>query len=165
MKTFRFDATIESGKGGGAFVRFPFDVQEHFGTRGQVKIVASFDREKYRGSLAPMGGGCHILGIRKDIRAAIGKDIGDRVQVVVELDSEERTVKVPRDLAAALRQRGLGERFEALSYTRRREAVELVQGAMRDETRQRRIEKIVGELEQSGPRGAAARPAYRHLKK
>jgi hypothetical protein len=51
-----FEATIEQGRGGGAFVAVPFDVEEVSGTKGRVPVVATFDGEVYRGSIAPMGG-------------------------------------------------------------------------------------------------------------
>ena len=76
MKKYRFELEIESARGGGAFVRIPLDVRETFGTGGQVRVKAAFDGEPYRGSLAPMGDGVHVLGIRKAIRQHIGKDIG-----------------------------------------------------------------------------------------
>ena len=143
MKKHRFEATIEAGRGGGAFVSIPFAVEKAFATRGQVKIKASFDGVAYRGSLAPMGGGTHILGIRKEIRKAIAKDVGDTVKVVVERDTAERTVEIPPELAKALRSvKGANARFDALSYTRRREYAELVSGAKKDETRSRRIERL-----------------------
>lgn len=50
-----------------------------------------FDGVSYEGSIVNMGvkredgSICCILGIRKDIRKKIGKDIGDRVNVTIEL--------------------------------------------------------------------------------
>ena len=37
------DGIISEGRGGGAWVAGPFDVEQIFGTRGQVRIVATFD--------------------------------------------------------------------------------------------------------------------------
>jgi hypothetical protein len=62
-----------------AFITIPFDVEKAYGTKGQVKVKATFDGYPYRGVIANMGIGCHILGLRKDIRAAIGKTVGDKV--------------------------------------------------------------------------------------
>jgi hypothetical protein len=42
-------------------------------------VVCFFDGFEYRGSLVRMGSPCHIVGLRKDIMAAIGKMAGDRV--------------------------------------------------------------------------------------
>lgn len=74
-----FDAVIKAGARGGALVEVPFPVKEVYGTGAQVKVRATFDGFEYRGLIAPMGGGLHILGVRKDVRAAIGKDIGESV--------------------------------------------------------------------------------------
>ena len=64
----------------GAYVEIPFDVREEFG-KGRVKVHATFDAVGYDGSLVRMGTPCHILGLRKDIRARIGKQPGDTVAV------------------------------------------------------------------------------------
>lgn len=66
----------------GAYVEFPCDVRAEFG-RGRVKVRALFDGVPYDGSLVRMGTPGHILGLRKDIRARIGKQPGDRVTVVL----------------------------------------------------------------------------------
>ena len=142
-----FKAVIEEGRGGGAFVAIPFDVRETFGTGGQVKIEATFDGEPYRGSIAPMGGGRHILGIQKAIRQKIGKDIGDRFEVVVQRDTEPRTVETPDDLAKALKRAPAARQaYEKLSYTHRKEYVRWVEEAKKPETRTRRVEKTLAML-------------------
>ena len=48
-----------------------------------MEAYAEFDGVPYDGSLVRMGTPNHILGLRKDIRAAIGKQAGDTVQVVL----------------------------------------------------------------------------------
>ena len=76
-----FDAVIEAGSGGGAFVLVPFDVKEAFGS-GRPKVRALIDGHEYRGSIANMGRG-HCLGIRKDVRAAIGKRLTRGQQLTI----------------------------------------------------------------------------------
>lgn len=139
----RFQAELRPGHGGGAFVEIPFDVHDVFGTRGQVPVRATFDGEPYRGSLAPMGGR-HVLGVTRAIREAIGKDVGDSVHVVLEQDTEPRTVSVPPDLAAALSKApGAAKTFDGLSYTRRKEYVRWVEEAKKPETRARRLREVI----------------------
>ena len=41
--------------------------------KGRVQVAATFDGVPYAGSLVRMGTPGHILGMRKDIRAQIGK--------------------------------------------------------------------------------------------
>lgn len=80
---YRFDAVIQKVPDlDGAYVEIPFDAKETFG-KGRVKVHATFDGVPYDGSIVQMGTPCHILGLRKDIRAQIGKQAGDTVCVTV----------------------------------------------------------------------------------
>src|SRR5580704_8886280 len=95
-----FEAVLENNqpKMDTAYVSFPFDVEKEYGTKGQVKVKATFDGYEYRGVLANMGLECHMIGVRKDVRKAIGKKVGDKVKVTVELDTEDRIVEIPVEL-------------------------------------------------------------------
>ena len=94
-----------------------------------------------------MGAPYHVLGVRKDIRIKIGKDVGDAVWVTLEEDKEPRTVQMPVDLKAALKDRPDFEAvFTALSYTHQKEYVDWIEGAKKEETRRRRICKTVDAL-------------------
>ena len=80
---YEFDAVIRKVPDiDGAYVEFPYDVRELFG-KGRVQVAATFDGVPYAGSLVRMGTPGHILGMRKDIRAQIGKQPGDTVHVTV----------------------------------------------------------------------------------
>ena len=70
----------------GAYIEFPYDVRQEFG-KGRVKVEATFDGYPYSGSLVKMGTDCHIIGIRKDIRKAIGKQPGDSISVTIREDA------------------------------------------------------------------------------
>ena len=67
----------------GAYVEVPFDVKTEF-NKGRVKVHATFDGEPYDGSIVRMGTPCHIIGIRKEIRAKIGKQPGDTIKVTLK---------------------------------------------------------------------------------
>ena len=82
-KTYRFDAIIlKNPDMDAAYVEIPFDVKLAFG-KGRVPVHATFDKIPYDGQLVKMGTPCHIIGIRKDIRAKIGKQAGDTVGVTL----------------------------------------------------------------------------------
>lgn len=86
QKTYTFEAVIQKVPDmDGAYVPFPYDVRAEFG-KGRVKVKATFDGHPYQGSLVNMGTGTHIIGIRKDIRASIGKQPGDRITVTIQED-------------------------------------------------------------------------------
>jgi hypothetical protein len=88
-KIYEYKAIIQSaGDNGGAYVVFPYDIRVEFG-KGRVKVHATFDGEPYDGSIVNMGVKnadgtiCYIIGIHKDIRTKIGKEIGDSVTVKI----------------------------------------------------------------------------------
>lgn len=90
MQEYKFESEIyasDIGKGG-AYIIFPYDLRTEF-NKGRVKVQATFDGIDYHGSIVNMGvknqdgSICYILGIRKDIRKKINKDIGDRVSMVI----------------------------------------------------------------------------------
>ncbi len=143
MNKQEFEAVIEKPpKTPGAYIVIPFDVREVYGTEGRVQVKAAFNGYAYRASLAPMGGGRHVLGVRKDIQQAIGKTHGDRVKVVIERDTEPRVVIVPKDLQKLLDANPKGKAFfEKLSFTNRKEYVNWIESAKKEETRQRRLKR------------------------
>lgn len=89
---YEFDAVILQVDGiDGAYIDIPFDVKAAFG-KDRVAVLATFDGETYEGTVARMGTPRHIIGIRKDIRAKIGKQPGDRVHVTIQ-EKEARHAK------------------------------------------------------------------------
>lgn len=81
---YKFDAEIKKNPDmDAAFVGIPFDVKAAFG-KARVPVHATFDGEAYDGQLVRMGTSGHVIGLRKDIRAKIGKQPGDMVQVTVQ---------------------------------------------------------------------------------
>ena len=136
-----FTATLEQAAGeGGRWLVVPFDARAVFGAarppvRGTVNGVA------FRGRLAVYGD-VTVLGLRREIRAAAGIDVGDPVDVVLELDDEPRTVDGPAELEAALAgEPHLRAAYDALSFSHRREYAEWIGEAKRPETRVRRAER------------------------
>lgn len=98
MKEYAFDAEIQKVPDlDGAYVEIPFDVKEAFG-KGRVLVHASFYGVPYDGQLVKMGTPCHILGVRKDIRAKIGKQPGDMVHVTLR-EREKAPSKGGRKMA------------------------------------------------------------------
>jgi len=88
-KKYEFDAIIQKVPDqDAAFIAVPFDIKMEFG-KGRVKVCATFDGVSYEGSIVnmgvknPDGSICYIIGVRKDIRAQIGKQPGDSVFVTI----------------------------------------------------------------------------------
>ena len=145
-KELRFKAELMDAGGGGVYVLFPYSTEAEFGIKGRVPIRATIDGEPYQGSLVKYGQPQHMLLVLKSIRAKIGKDIGDMVDVSIWHDTEERKIEVPKDFAKALKENGLKAAFDKMSYSHQREYVLWIEGAKKEETRMKRIEKAIAKL-------------------
>ena len=89
QKIYEFDAVIQKVPDqDAAYIAVPFDIKAEFG-KGRLPVHATFDGEPYDGSIVnmgvknPDGSVCYIIGIRKEIRAKIGKQAGDVVRVTI----------------------------------------------------------------------------------
>ena len=89
-KRYEYDAVLyELDDNGGAYVIFPWDIQQEFG-KGRVKVHALFDGIPYDGSIVNMGvkntdgSVCYLIGVLKAIRNKLNKHNGDTIHVVIE---------------------------------------------------------------------------------
>jgi bacteriocin resistance YdeI/OmpD-like protein/uncharacterized protein DUF1905 len=139
-----FEVILKKPEGiDGAYFLVPFEVPKVYGTKAQVKVRGTIDGYPYRGSFANMGEG-HCMVVKKEIRQAIGKSAGDKVKVVMEIDIEPRIVVVPEDFQQALENHtNAKEIFENFSYTHKKEYVEWIESAKKQETRENRIKKAI----------------------
>lgn len=124
----------------------PAEAVAALGTRKKPPVKVSLAGYTYRSTVAAYGE-VYMLPLSAEHRQAAGVKAGDQVEVTIELDLEPRTVDIPDDLATALAEKpDATEAFYALSYTMRKEYVRQVETAKAQETRERRIAKIVVSL-------------------
>ncbi|HNX00297.1 MAG TPA: YdeI/OmpD-associated family protein [Candidatus Cloacimonadota bacterium] len=129
-----------------AYIELPFSALEVFGTKGRVPVKGTMDDYPYQGTLSPMGG-CHIIGVNKEIRKAIHKDTGDTITVIMEKDEVPRTVEVPKDFQSALNAHPSAKaKFEQYSYSHKKELVTWINDCKKAETRIKRITKAIDSL-------------------
>ena len=140
----RFRARIEGKEAGVvAAVAPPVDVQTFFGARARVPIRGTINGYPYRSSLSPCGTR-HMMPVNKILREGAGVRPGDMVDVVMERDEEERTVEAPPPLAKALAKSEAAQAsWEKLSFTHKKEMALAITGAKQEETRTRRLAKIM----------------------
>ena len=146
METYKFEALLERPQGIGTwtYITLPLDQEKALGTSSRVPVKGTIDGVRFRSSLLPNGAGGHLVVVKKEIRDMIGKSAGDTVKVTMELDSAPREVILPEVVARALRgKKTANARFKNLSYSHKKAYVEWVEGAKRDETREKRAVRMV----------------------
>ena len=142
MTTFT-TTLVQSGNNVGIDV--PEEVVLGFGAGKRVPVRVTINGYTYSSTIAVMGGR-YLVGVAAVHRAAAGVAGGEEHEVTIEHDASPRTVEIPPDLDAALTDAGVRERFDALSYSARKEHVRSVEDAKQAETRQRRVMKITDRL-------------------
>jgi hypothetical protein len=143
-KKLRFQAKI-AGKEAGvvAAITPPVDVIEWFGTRARVPIRGTINGFPFRSSLMPCGSG-RMMPVNKTLWQGAGVRPGDVVDVVMERDVEERTVEAPPELEKELgRSKVARERWGGLAFTHKKEMANSISGAKQDETKKRRLAKVM----------------------
>jgi len=102
-------------------------------------VVASVNGYTWRTSVVRMGGE-FLLGLSKEVRRGAGAEVGDEVDVTVELDTAPREVEVPEALAAALAADPEAKAsFDRMAFTHRKEYARWIADAKQEQTRQRRL--------------------------
>lgn len=146
--TFTTTVTQEEGMNATG-LPVPADAVAALGTKKRPPVKVSLAGYTYRSTVAAYGD-VFMLPLAAEHRNAAGLKAGDRVEVTLELDEEPRTVDVPDDLAEALAaQPGTRAKFDALAYSARKEHVRQVETAKAEDTRTRRIAKIVASLSEA----------------
>jgi uncharacterized protein YdeI (YjbR/CyaY-like superfamily) len=93
-------------------------------------------------------GGCHMMPVNKALFAGAGARPGDVVDVLMERDVEERSMEAPPELAKELKKRKKAlKRWETLAFTQKNEMATAISGAKQEETRKRRLAKVIRVLE------------------
>jgi len=147
VKRFRAKLIRPEGTGTWTYFNVPFSVKEEFGTNSQVRAKGTVNGVAFRSTLMPGGGGTHYMVVNQTIREEAGVAAGDEVDVELERDTEARELIVPEDLKEALQSDEAARRkFEAFSYSHKKEYVDWIESAKRQETRIARIQKAMAML-------------------
>jgi hypothetical protein len=129
-----------------AALKPPFDVVEVFQRKGRVPVKGTINGFPFRSSLMNMGEG-HMMAVNAQMRAGAKCEAGDTVDIVMELDQDERKVEVPPYLKKAIAADSKAkETWPKLSFTHLKEWVRAVEEAKKPETREKRIAALMEAL-------------------
>jgi hypothetical protein len=143
MKT-TFNTTVKA-IGNNTGIEVPEQNMAQLGTSKKPAVKVNLSGYGYQSTVAVMGGK-FMIPLSAAHRTAAKLKGGDAVTVTLELDLEPRSVELPEDLAAALEASGTRAAFEKSAASKRKEFVRQVMDAKTEETRVRRIEKVVAQL-------------------
>ncbi len=129
-----------------AALKPPFYVIAVFQRKGRVPVKGTINGFPFRSSLMNMGDG-HMMPVNAELRAGAHCKAGDTVDVVMELDEDERKVEVPAYLKKIINSDAKAKEFwSKLSYTHQKEYVREIEGAKRSETKEKRIAAMMEAL-------------------
>jgi hypothetical protein len=138
----RFTAPMQRADGGGRWVEIPAAVAVDLPQK-RAPVLATVNGHPYRTRVTVYGGRSY-LGLRADLRASAGIEVGDLLDVELVIDTEPRVVEEPDELRAALEGSAPARaRYDSLSYTHRREYAQWIGAAKRPDTRVRRAARAV----------------------
>jgi len=140
-----FEAVIKTTDGGGAFVEFPYDVEEKYGVKGRSPSrspsTASLTRARWSGWTPNATSSSSSRRSERSWERTGRQDPGDR-----RPRRRARVVVLSPDVEAAYKKAKVFERYRAMSFSHQRERNLWIEDAKQDETRKRRIAKSVEEL-------------------
>lgn len=141
-------------------VDVPRQVSAAFGQNKYISVKGEVEHLPLLSTLVPCGNGRHRLFLHSRIWRKLGMGAGDSVEVTLALDEESRELPVPEDLAAALAEcPGALTVFKSMTVALRREFINWVFNAKKEQTRSKRIQKGIALLLEMQKRKKAARPA------
>lgn len=138
--------TVLTGRGPAAAILLTDEQVASLGAGKAFPVAVTIGGRTARLRVARMGSE-NMIGFSKAVRSDLGLEIGHEIDAVIRVDSAERTVDVPDELATALdADQAVRAAFDALSYSVRKEHARNVADAKQEATRDRRIAKIVDGL-------------------
>ena len=134
--------TLVLGEGNHASLLIPEWVLEKLQTNKRAPLRVTINGHTYQSTAVGVAGECRVVFPSAE-RLAAKANAGETVQVTLELDSGYRSVDMHPELEVALISADLEDVFANLSYSKRKEYARQVNEAKAEDTRKRRIEKVI----------------------
>jgi len=132
------------GNLGWHIVDVPFDVKSAFGKGGTVPVKGTVNGFAFRTSVFPRKDGEHFLLVNKQMQKGAGiRELGDSIEVEMQLDSEKRSVDIPSLLKEELAEEPeLLAYFRSFSYSMRKYFADHISQPKNPAIRQRRAREL-----------------------
>jgi hypothetical protein len=124
---------------------FPYSAAEHFGSKGNIPVSITVDGHEFEHMLLPSKNG-HYLVYNEFIKRAVGKKIGESVYVTLEKDNRKREFITPSYMEVYLKSAGVLDIFLERPDYEKREQVNHIELAKKEETKINRINTLIKRL-------------------
>jgi len=126
----------------------PFNVEQEFGTKGQVRVLGKYNGVSAERALIPTGNGDHHIIFGSDLRRQLKVRLGDIIDAEIWLNPEPLKLDMPEELKVVFELEPLvKERFETkLNNSTRRNICYWINSAKREETRTKRALDMMNRL-------------------
>lgn len=123
------------------FLVLPQEASQKLPSRGLVSVEGAMNGREFRATLQPDGKGGHWLKVLPDLREAAGIEVGQAVAVELTPSPREPEPEAPDDVMQALSEATseVQKAWSSLTPLARRDWVQWVESAKREETRRKRI--------------------------
>ena len=144
---YEFDAEIKrlEGKIQWSVFYFPESALDCFGSKGNIPVKITVDGKPFDHTLLGSRNG-HYLVYNEFIRRAVGKEMGDIIHITLEKDEQLRTFTIPTYLETILQDGGVLDAFLKQPDYLKREQINKIELAKKEETKSNRIQKLITEL-------------------
>ena len=142
----KFETTIlKTGNNTGIVV--PENVLDNLGAGKRPAVVVTIKGYTYRSTVGVMNGQ-FLIPLSAEHRKNSCVEGGERLEVTLVIDDQPRTVELPAELASALSASSKAmQAFEKYPPSGKKKIVLLVESAKTEDTKTKRIAKIIADLE------------------
>jgi Domain of unknown function (DUF1905)/Bacteriocin-protection, YdeI or OmpD-Associated len=142
----KFSTVLLQGGKTATGIKVPDEIIEKLGGGKKPPVKLTINAHTYRSTVAVMGG-VFMVAVSAENREAAKIKAGDKIDVTIELDTEERILEIPPALQSALNKNAAAKKkFESLSNSRKKVLMLPVQNAKTKETAERNIQKAIASL-------------------
>jgi hypothetical protein len=142
----QFRGTVQLDGKTATGIRVPEEIVTALGGGNRPRVRVTLAGYSYQTTVARMRGE-FVFPVSAAVREQAGVAAGDTLDIEIELDDIPRELDIPAELASALKQNPrAGAAFDALSYTNKKRHATAIDSAKAEETRQRRLAKVLEEL-------------------
>lgn len=125
-------------------VDIPWALSDAFAARGYIPVRGTLNGWPFRATLVPKGSGEYRLFLNAEMRKQAKVEVGDRVEIALELDPQDRTIPIPEALAKAFGQNPQAQvAFERLTPSRRKEILAYLGSLKGIEAIERNVKRVV----------------------